>query len=658
MAEFYAIVQDQNGNDFVMPADLDLLPVRYSGAAVGGYDQAEIAVRGTAMALRALRGWLGYRVTICNRHGQTVWKGTAEDTQINRGMFQSGWSLKGMYNQIAVAYSTTVNGTTEDGVTAWATDTDSFVRYGAKQRRLTASEVSLSQANAYRDSQLTASKNPVRTRSFQSANNDVTGKLLCRGFWHTTNRQYYTQLSGLEENAGVGNAGQPLGQGISGTSIGFSNDGKIHDMQGRLNKFTAGHNVSVSGATNSGNNGSRLIQSVDNREAQSYTSTEIWLDPADDIMDNNDGFGFIQVSDNISLSGTTGGHDGYYRVKEAGSNHLVVAPATISFQDGGIPVTVARGNSIQTSVGGVNERPGAANVTLTVHGQKIAQSFSLAASLSWTVERILVRLQRIGAPSDNVTVQLCADSAGAPGTVIEQVSVAASAISTAMEWTAFGFGNTNTISYGTTYWIVISRSGANDAQNYYMVDVDESLAYPRGVLKLWTGAAWADRATNADLIFRVMGAWETTAQIRQIVADVCPFLAGVDIVSPSGVYSNQYRNGETLALDELEALLDSGTSNGRRLLAEVTPERILRIYEQPAAAESLLMASDGTLQTLTGGAWGPGKLPHGQWIGLLDEDDEAPFFCERAEVDCQSGHYSALEPEGAGDVFHMGIQRG
>ena len=114
----------------------------------------------------------------------------------------------------------------------------------------------------------------------------------------------------------------------------------------------------------------------------------------------------------------------------------------------------------------------------------------------------------------------------------------------------------------------------------------------------------------------------------------------------------------TAKIDELEALLDSGTSNQRRLLAEVTPERILRIYEQPAAAETLLMAADGTLQTLTGGAWGPGKLPHGRWIGLLDEDDEAPFFCERAEVDCQSGQYSALEPEGAGNAWQMGIQKG
>ncbi len=639
-----------------MPADLDLLPVRYGGSAVGGFEQAEIAVRGTSVALRALRGWLGYRVTICNRNGQNVWRGAVEEVQINRGMFQSGWSLKAMYNQIAVAYSTTVNGATEDGVTAWATDTDSFVRYGAKQRRLTASDVNLSQANAYRDAQLTASKNPVRTRSFQSANNDVTGKLLCKGFWFTLNRQYYTQLSGLEENAGSGNANQPLGQGFSGNTIGFSNDGKIHDLVGRLNKFTAGHNVSITGSAS--NNGARLIQSVDSREAQSYTSTEIWLDPADDIMDNNDGFGFIQVSDNISMTGSTGGHDGYYRVKEAGSNHLVVAPATISFQDGGPAITIARGNSIQTSVGGVNERPGAVTVTLTVHGQKMAQSFSLGAALSWTVERILVRVQRMGAPADNVVVQLCADNAGAPGTVIEQVSVAASAISTAMEWSAFVFGNTNTISYGTTYWIVISRSGANDAQNYYMVDVDEALSYPRGALKLWTGAAWADRATNADLLFRVMGAWETTVQIRQIVADAGPFLTGVDIVNASGVYSNQYRNGETLALDELEDLLDSGTSNQRRLLAEVTPERILRIYEQPAANEDLLITSDGSLLNLVGGDWAPGKLPHGRWIGLAD-DDEEPFFCERAEVDCATGRYSALEPENAGSAWQVGqLQKG
>lgn len=658
MAEFYVILQDQSGNDFVMPADLDLLPLRYSGAAVGGFEQAEIAVRGTAIALKALRGWLGYRATICNRHGQIVWRGFVEEAKVSVGMFLSGWSLKGMYNQIAVAYSTTVNGATEDGVTAWATDTDSFVRYGAKQRRLTASEVDLSQANAQRDTQLAASKDPVRTRSFQGGRTEVMGTLFCRGFWFTLSWQYYTQLSGLEENAASGNADQPLGQGVTANTIGFTNDGKIHDVGGRLNKFPAGHNVSVSGSAS--NNGIRLIQNADNREAQSYTSTTISLDPVDDIMDTpNDGFGFVQTSDNIQMAGSAGGHDGYYRVQSASPDHLTVKPATIGTQAAGPSITISRGNYLQTSVSGVHERPGASTVTLAVHGQKIAQSFSLAAMLSWTVERILVRVQRVGSPGDNVVVQLCADSAGAPGTLIEQVSMAAAAFSTTKEWAAFVFGNTNTISYGTTYWIVISRSGSADPSNYYVIDVDEALSYPRGALKLWTGSAWVDRATGASLIFRVMGAWETTAQIQQIETDAGALLAGTDIVTPSGIYGNQYRNGETTALDEVEALLDSGTSNQRRLLAEVTTERILRVYEQPAASEALLMASDGTLQTLTGGAWGPGKLPHGKWIGLLDDDGDGPFFCERAEVDCQTGQYSALEPQGAGNPWQVGgIQQG
>jgi hypothetical protein len=52
--------------------------------------------------------------------------------------------------------------------------------------------------------------------------------------------------------------------------------------------------------------------------------------------------------------------------------------------------------------------------------------------------------------------------------------------------------------------------------------------------------------------------------------------------SASGISSNPYRDGRQSIRDEIEALLQAGTSDGRRLLATITPQRQLRVWPEPA----------------------------------------------------------------------------
>ena len=69
---------------------------------------------------------------------------------------------------------------------------------------------------------------------------------------------------------------------------------------------------------------------------------------------------------------------------------------------------------------------------------------------------------------------------------------------------------------------------------------------------------------------------------------------------------------------------------------------------------SPLLGDDGVLRDSSGGPWEPGRLPHGKWVtlsGLPTNVDDfvgiSPVFIERAEYDCESGKFSALEPKGA-----------
>jgi hypothetical protein len=167
---------------------------------------------------------------------------------------------------------------------------------------------------------------------------------------------------------------------------------------------------------------------------------------------------------------------------------------------------------------------------------------------------------------------------------------------------------------------------------------------------------------DADLVFRILGAWETTRQIEQIITDAGDFFAGIDILNASGIETNQWRNGERTAKDEVLELLNSGTTNGRRLLAKVTAERILQVYEQPAqtAEAQIMQAGDGNLRNMTGQPLEHGRLCAGQWVERTDVPPTvadllklSPFFVERAEYDCERNQVR-LELQGTPSAWDVG----
>lgn len=137
---------------------------------------------------------------------------------------------------------------------------------------------------------------------------------------------------------------------------------------------------------------------------------------------------------------------------------------------------------------------------------------------------------------------------------------------------------------------------------------------------------------------------ETTEQISDIVAGVGEFLRGVLIETDSGVFSNEYRDGDTNAWAEVMDLLETGTDDNRRLLAYVRPDRYLRIYEEPApgAADYAITAS-GLMFDRFGARLRPGPWCVGTWARLRDAipasatmtylADPTRVFLERAEYD-------------------------
>jgi hypothetical protein len=289
--------------------------------------------------------------------------------------------------------------------------------------------------------------------------------------------------------------------------------------------------------------------------------------------------------------------------------------------------------------------------------QRAAQGYQLVGS-GWEAAAVKIKIRKQGAPSDDVIVELCADSSGTPGTVLVSSSAAATSIPVTMNWHTFNFaplmgGGYQILQPSTTYWLVVRRSGAVNNDNYYVVDVDEGLAYPRGVMRLYNGSGWVARDPDADMNFQVLGGRETTLQIEDIVTANGQFITGVVIEERSNLISNQYRRGDTTALYEIEELLRSGNNYGRRLLARINRNRELVVSLEPERDSynaQIYIKRDGAVENQWGDPYYAATCPVGQWALLKDVipssldlgrmADPSMLFIEEAEYDAQRDIYT------------------
>jgi hypothetical protein len=358
------------------------------------------------------------------------------------------------------------------------------------------------------------------------------------------------------------------------------------------------------------------------------------------------------------VAGSTSNNGYRFVASMSAQTTLTVQQTNITNEAAGAGRSITRGTSIDAVGALTSELPGA-NVTLTVHGEKVAQQFTLSVNANWSAYEIVVRLRKMGSPSDAVTVELCADSAGAPGSVLASGSIAASSIYTAMNWVTATLGTQQALSYGTIYWIVVRRSGASHYADYYEIDVDSGAQYGNGILKLWSGAAWVDHLVAADLLFAVWGKQEITTQIANIVTGG-QFLNGCDVLATAGVVDYQYRSGDNKARGEAESLLSQTTATGRRLLATVTAERKVIVDAAPLVANAVMtdmvrLDNDGKFYRATGTPLEPGILPVAKWVDVRDELGEPAFWVQAAEYDVASDEirYTPASAVSVGDLTRI-----
>jgi hypothetical protein len=372
----------------------------------------------------------------------------------------------------------------------------------------------------------------------------------------------------------------------------------------------------------------------------SYVASTISFDASDDLYDSAgylaDGFAALEVGDKFNVAGASNGeNNGEFTVKSSeddlGTGHIETVNKDRVLEAEGSPITLSRGG----------ERI-----------DRIAQSFTLTENVaSWTVANMSFRVKSVGSPGDNLVCELRSDSGGSPGGVLDTTSLSGSIIPEDTAWVVFTMSNADLLVYGTTYWLVVSRDGSNSLANYYIVDVDEDVSYTGGQVKVYNGTSWSVRDPAADIPFRIEGLVETTVQLKDMIESSPTFGASsVDVWDEAGIDTWQYREGDTLIRDEVDDLLELGTSAEERLLVKVdyaligTSNMRVGIYKQPVASESdIRLRPDGSLTATVGGQdqhLEPGIDISGQWVildipPLQDVLGTRALFVERAEYNVE-----------------------
>lgn len=298
----------------------------------------------------------------------------------------------------------------------------------------------------------------------------------------------------------------------------------------------------------------------------------------------------------------------------------------------------------------------------------IVQAFQLEQG--WTVTHVALKVRRLGTPSDNFRIGIYPDSAGVPGVFLTAQEVVGSALYTELTWTEFELITPVQLSAATTYYIGVRRTGSATLEHGYEVALDEELGYSGGSMRVYNGSAWVARTPDADMPFRLIGEIDSTEQLERAIDMVDEFRLAI-IQVDSNVPIRPYRADPRPVVDEMEEMIEAGTSTGERLIAWVAPDESVVVQTAPpSSASNLILGGDGLLRYPGGqrALYPAGKLIYGQYIdidGLMLLDSVgiraqrgASVYIQESSYDAASGRIS-VQSEGAVDPWSaLSIRKG
>lgn len=626
--------------------------------AQGGPSSASLLMTGPEYALWQLSSILRYGVEVINDRGEAIWWGYVAGVDFHKGAITFGLSLDRMHNSVAVVYSTTDG---EAGRTAFLANAESVAMYGTKQMLVSGDNLTLPAAERRRAAELNRRRLPIASTpsSGGSSGDGLTVTLACRGRFETFDWLYFSRAEGLLEYLPTSETPQKIGMGFTNNEIAWESNHALVSFTSLLGNFEKGDVIYSTGSGT--NSGFYTVEQGTDGEPVAYTQTTISFDAATkEIRDSTNGLRGFEPRQVIHILGS-GVNSGFQRIQSVASDgSLLVVVGSLVDEAAGASISLWTGQRIILAEPVGDELPGAA-ITVTAFGSQVAQSLEVTSPTAWTVATAAVLVRKVGNPADNLKLALHSDTAGDPGALLDSATIAGTGIASDADWVAVDLANTQSLAVGTTYWLVVSRTGPHSTTDYYELMLDTDLGYSPQVLKMYEGSVWLPRTPDAHMPFSLTGLEDTGAQMAAILSA----LGGNIEVGISGVETNQYRYGDNTALVELMALLNLGTSNNRRMLAKLTREDTLQISEEPTKPDPIIyfQRADGALVDRHNQPLIDTYPPVGQWVDLKGVVPDAvqvsellrpaPFFLERAEYNVEQRTWRTGSRDSL-DVWEMG----
>lgn len=270
---------------------------------------------------------------------------------------------------------------------------------------------------------------------------------------------------------------------------------------------------------------------------------------------------------------------------------------------------------------------------------RIAQSFVAPANLR--ISAIAVRARRIGNPSGALLLSLHKDENGHPAAdPMARTSMQMQNLpDDTYPWLQVALSEPIALEEKQTYWLVLSRDSPNQLQACLQISVDESLGATGGKLRIYNqnSTIWQPRIPEADLLYRLTCVQSSAEQISEILITGGQAFSGFSIDVESELLFSPLQHNAENCLQALLRVLAMGTERLRPLLANVSAEGHLHIYEQPSTQDHPLRLNERG-QLCDSSAY---PLPRPQEaIGrAVNSDKRAVCYLRKIERDCLSGTY-------------------
>ncbi len=192
---------------------------------------------------------------------------------------------------------------------------------------------------------------------------------------------------------------------------------------------------------------------------------------------------------------------------------------------------------------------------------------------------------------------------------------------------------------GNSYWFVLSRTGAVDAENHYLMAVDENLHFEDGRMVIFRPFAqdWVPRQPEADALFKLTLLSRVEDELNAMLALAGDILNGFALETTIGLRLPVSATTGMPLLKALKSILALGSVNRNILLMDLSADRFLRIYGAPQSSElAYWMDDQGELIDRMGQKLKALNDAIGKRVGGFQGQN---FLLKNARLDVESGRF-------------------